>query len=374
MSQKKCIKKLLKKMIIDEKILEKELNIKKSDFSRQFKGNRECMSQKYILISRKCNCIQCELSKRFPNEYKSKIYKLKTSIDGLKKDLLEIDENDLNYMLKNMSLINNYALLDNQTDVDFNKIQEQKQELCNQYLHDNEIKNYDKPHEISFKCNNCNIDLIIDESNDTLMNCKMCGYTITVFNTDTPLSYKESQDYIYKSKFMYDKKSHLIEWLSRITSSENKAIPQELIDRIMIEIEKEKITDLKTLNEKRIKKYLKKINMTSYYDNTISIINRINGRAPFKLTEQIIEKLHEMFQKTRPLFEKYKKKDRRNFFSYSFLLTQFFKILDLQEFTYYLPKLKSQDKIREQDEIFEKIVKELAPIDKSINWKFFSSV
>ena len=98
--------------------------------------------------------------------------------------------------------------------------------------------------------------------------------------------------------------------------------------------------------------------MTSYYDNTISIINRINGRSAFKLSDEIKDKLNEMFQKTRPLFDKYKKKDRRNFFSYSFLLTQFFKILNLTEFTYYLPKLKSQDKIREQDEIFEKIVKE----------------
>ena len=369
---------LLKKTQIDYKIEEKELEIERIEFRRNFKGNKTCMSNAYILISKRCNCLQCELSKRFHNKYTFIINKLMIKIKELKDKLNNLDTENLNYLLNNMELLHAYSALDDNQELDkinqFNIKETDKNELIKQYKNNIGVKINLNQHINHFICKHCNIPLCDDETNDTLLICKICGLTMAVLNTETPLSYKETQDYEYKTKFMYDKKSHFIEWLNRITSSENKEISNELIEKINIEISKEKITDLNSLTEKHIKKYLKKINMTSFYDNTISIINRINGRAAFKLSEEIKEKLYEMFQKTRVPFEKYKSKKRKNFFSYSFILAHFFKILKLEEFTCYLPKLKSQDKIREQDEIFEKIVKELAPIDKSINWSFTPSI
>jgi hypothetical protein len=387
---KKLIKEqetLLKKTIIDLKIREQELNPERQSFTENFKGRTKCMSMEYILLPKKCNCLSCELSKRFHNEHERNIYKIKNKKEELQVKLKNIDVENMNYILNNIRLLEEYTLLDQEQDTllekkqndneengDFNTNENNKNDLIRQYKSNIGLKVNFNTKKTIFKCNECNLNLIDDESNNTLLICSGCGITTNVFNSETPLSFKEAQDYEYKSKFMYDKKSHFIEWLNRITSSENKDISQDLIDKINIEISKEKITDLNTLTEKHIKKYLKKINMTSYYDNTITIINRINGRASFKLSNQIKEKLYEMFQKTRVPFEKYKKKNRKNFFSYSFILAHFFKILKLDEFTYYLPKLKSQDKIRDQDDIFEKIVKELAPIDKSINWTFTPSI
>ena len=377
---------LLKKNAIDEKIYENEIKEQRSEFIKKFEGSRLCKSMLYILTTQKCFCFQCQLIKRFSSSFESNGLKINQIIEMLKQELKDIDEEDMNYMLSNMKLINDYTNLDESTlsnvendnsyihtDNIQNNTHEEKNKLIQEYRY-NVGLSMRKSEYITDICKECNNNLVEDETNDTLLVCIDCGITSHILNLNTPLSYKESQDHDFKTKFTYDKKSHLIEWLNRLTSKENKEIPQELIDKLMIEIQKEKITDLKTLNEKTIKKYLRKINMTSYYDNIITIINRINGRSAFKLTSQIEDKLHEMFQKTRDPFEKYKPKGRKNFFSYPFILTQFFKILNLDEFTYYLPKLKSQDKVREQDAIFEKIVKELAVNDKSINWKFFSSV
>jgi hypothetical protein len=256
---------------------------------------------------------------------------------------------------------------------EYNNIDHKKKDIIQRYKENNKLV-LPKLEKKELLCKTCDIDLIICEDNPNLLVCHVCGYSEQSINVDVPLSYKESQDYEYKTKYTYDKHSHFVDWLNRLTSNDKKEIPEELIAKLMIEINKEQITDLNSLNEKRIKKYLKKINMTSYYDNTITIINRINGRKTFKLDTEIQNKLCEMFEKIRDPFERHKPKSRKNFFSYSFIITQFFKILGLEEFTAYLPKLKSQDKIREQDEIFEKIVKELSQKDKSIKWKFFSSV
>ena len=64
----------------------------------------------------------------------------------------------------------------------------------------------------------------------------------------------------------------------------------------------------------------------------------------------------------------------KSFFSYPYILYQFFRILGLNEYCEYFPLLKSEDKLRIQDEIFKKVVDELAKTDTEIKWVFFPTI
>ena len=81
-----------------------------------------------------------------------------------------------------------------------------------------------------------------------------------------------------------------------------------------------------------------------------------------------------MFLQIQEPFEKYKPPTRKNFLSYSYTLHKFFQILGLEEYTKYFTLLKSPEKLRQQDEIFRKIVAEMAQKDKTIKWVFIPSI
>jgi hypothetical protein len=217
-------------------------------------------------------------------------------------------------------------------------------------------------------CDNCNIVLDISGG---FASCSNCGATKQCLQHATELSYKEQQEMDYRPQFTYQKETHLDEWLRRFTAKEHKNIPQEVLDKVIMEAHKERIQDLKNLTEDKVKKYLKKLNLNDYYDNVISIINRINNRPPFILTQEIETKIKTMFQQIQVPFEKYKTSKRKNMISYSYILHQFFQILDLPEFSKYFSLLKSADKLRQNDEVFKKIVEEMARTDYKTNWKFY---
>jgi hypothetical protein len=204
--------------------------------------------------------------------------------------------------------------------------------------------------------------------------CYDCGNAYTGVHQATEPSYKEAQEMDFRSQFTYDKKTHLQEWLRRFQAKEQKDIPQEILDKVLLEAKKERISNLNTLTETKVKGYLKKLNLNDYYDNIISIINRINKRQPFTLTPEIEDKIMEMFQQIQDPFEKYKDPKRKNMLSYSFILNKFFLILGLPEFSKYFFLLKSPEKLRQQDETFKKIVDHMAKIDTKTPWTFHPSL
>jgi Zn finger protein HypA/HybF involved in hydrogenase expression len=220
-------------------------------------------------------------------------------------------------------------------------------------------------------CNECNEEYFINEG---LLICPKCGIAHKTIELHSELSYKELRDLDYRPQFTYEKMSHFEDWLKRFEAKEKRMIPKELIEDIITEARKERIEDLNLLTEEKVKKYLKKLKRNEYYDNIISIINIINKRQPFKLTPEITEKLKQMFSAIQEPYNKHKPKERKNFLSYSYTLHKFFQILKLPEFSKYFPLLKSPDKLRQQDEIFKKIVNEMKERDKTIQWIFIPSI
>lgn len=319
-----------------------------------------------------------------------KINRLETELQNIESEKVFIasGEDVVNYLLDSSWIINDFITLqkretellsiqdpDEHVVGELNDIMKRKGELTDSYLikFDPEYVSVKKTfHTESSICDECNEYYQVDSG---FLICPECGKCVTNgVETTGDLSYKEMQDYDCRPQFTYDKLSHLEDWLRRFQAKENRTIPQEVLDKVVLEAKKERIKDLGILTEEKVKKYLKKLELNEYYDNVIGIINRINGRPPFNLTPEIENKVKMMFQQIRAPFENHKPKGRKNFLSYSYTLHKFFQILGLHEFAKYFPLLKSADKLRQQDEIFKKIVAEMAEKDKSIKWVFYPSI
>lgn len=313
---------------------------------------------------------------------------INTKIKKLENELGTYNKKETDYLLQTSEILLKYIQLDDQEknnisnrDNDDDKLFEiykQKISLTNEYMQivdphynfnygttDNDICKEDI---ICLKCN-----ILLDTDNGFYV-CHSCGFCKIGLEQSTEPSYKELQDYIYKPQFTYQKETHLDDWLRRFQSKENRIIEQSILDKVILEAKKQRISDLNLLTEEKVKSFLKKLNLNDYYDNVIAIINRINGRPPFQLTVEIENKIKTMFRQIQEPFIKHKPPSRKNFLSYAYILYQFFKILGLNEFAKYFPLLKSADKLRQQDEIFKKIVADMAEIDKSINWVFYPTI
>jgi len=116
-----------------------------------------------------------------------------------------------------------------------------------------------------------------------------------------------------------------------------------------------------------MKKILKKLQLTQYYEHTTYIISKLSGIPPPTISRETEEKIRLMFRQIQPSFEKHCPKDRTNFLSYSYVLHKLFQLLELDDFVKYFPLLKSREKLKHQDKIWEKICDDL-------NWDYYPSI
>ncbi len=339
-----------------------------------FKNKKKILGE----IDKKIQSLENELSKK--NKKSLEYEKLMSTLSNLKKDKEKYnDKYEIEYLQDSAMLVNEYYALKEQesTTTDqtiLNQIHLKKMELTNEYLQkfENDFSYSTTFMYIDYNiCKLCNVNMEIQNG---FLTCLTCGHCVNCVDEDSGLSYKQMQDVDFRPAFTYLKISHLEDWLARFQSKENTVIPQEVLDKVIIECGKEKIRDLNLLTEEKVKRYLKRLGLNEYYDNVIGIINRLNNRPPFQLSTEIEDKIKMMFQQIQEPFVKHKPPTRKNFLSYSYVLHKFFQILGLNEFTKYFPLLKSDDKLRQQDDIFKKIVADMRLVDKSVNWVFYPSI
>jgi hypothetical protein len=319
----------------------------------------------------------------------SKISRLEYDNNMIYKEIQysESGRKETDYILMTCHLITDYILLedrekdlmmkeyDESIEYELYEINHKKNDIIDDYMRVIDA-NY-----TSLRNSSCNKRDIYCETCDSRLNpsggfavCYDCGLSKRMVQQSEELGYKELQELDYRPQFTYQKETHLEDWLRRFQAKENKEIPQGILDKVVLEAHKQRVKDLSTLTELQVKKYLKKLELNDYYDNVISIINRINKRPPFILTQEVESKIKEMFQQIQVPFEKYKDPSRKNMLSYSYLLHHFFLILGLPQFSKYFFLLKSPEKLRQQDQTFKKIVDELAKTDPKTPWRFFPSL
>jgi predicted nucleic acid-binding Zn-ribbon protein len=232
----------------------------------------------------------------------------------------------------------------------------QRNQLLNEYLQmedpsmaRNTVEEYDDPWTTCDNCGN-EMNMCLNEANLT---CPKCGYQeFILVDSDKP-SYKDPpREVCY---YAYKKINHFNEWLAQFQAKESTEIPNEIYDTILVQLKKERITNMATLKPTKLREILRKMKASKYYEHIPHIINRLNGQnAPF-MSREDEEKLRHMFREIQPSFKKHCPKGRRNFLSYGYVLYKFCELLEMDEYLSCFPLLKNRDKLYLQDKTWQKI-------------------
>lgn len=155
--------------------------------------------------------------------------------------------------------------------------------------------------------------------------------------------------------------------LNQFQAKESTDIPKDVYDLILTDLKRSRIRNLQELSIVEMKGILKKLKLHQYYEHIPHIISKISGKHPPTLSRETEEEIKQMFKEIQEPFAKFCPKERTNFLSYSYVLHKFFQILKMNEFVVYFPLLKSREKLRLQDKLWEQICNEL-------NWEFYPSI
>lgn len=206
-------------------------------------------------------------------------------------------------------------------------------------------------------CRNCNAQMICLQ-HDAICICESCGYQeLLLVEQNRPIMKQNAKD---TSHFSYKRINHFREWCNQVQGKESTDIPDEIFEKILNEIKKEKITDIKTITYTKMREILKRLRINKYYEHINYIINRINGIPTPQFSPDLEDRLCNMFRDIQGPFLKHCPKERKNFLSYSYVLYKFFQILKLNEYLKHFPLLKSREKLYVQDQIWKKICDELS--------------
>lgn len=194
--------------------------------------------------------------------------------------------------------------------------------------------------------------------------CGECGTMEYVLCEE--VGFKEEQEMEKSIVYSYKRENHFNEWISQFQAKESTSVPDEVIDKLRSEFKKQKVKELSEVTHEKVKGLLKKLNFAKYYEHVPYITTIISGITPPTMPQQTEDKLRLLFHKIQAPFEKHKPANRKNFLSYSYVLYKMCQLLDLDEYLPCFPLLKSRDKLYIQDQIWEKICKEL-------QWEFIKT-
>jgi len=260
--------------------------------------------------------------------------------------------------------INGYKNIESNNDISQQKITKnsftpQRNDLLNKYLmiEDPEMARMDNDFEDPWTyCEECSTEMNMC-LNEAVLTCPSCGFQENILVDSDKPSYKDPPR--ENSYYAYKKINHFNEWLAQFQAKETTEIPQDIYDNILIELKKERITDMSMLKKEKIKEILRKMNKSKYYEHVTHIINRLNGRNAPHMSRENEEKLRHMFREIQPSFVKHKPKGRRNFLSYSYVFYKFCELLEMDEFLSQFSLLKNRDKLYLQDQTWKLICQDM---------------
>lgn len=217
------------------------------------------------------------------------------------------------------------------------------------------------------RCPDCNTERVLMQQ-EALLICPNanCMRTDNVLVDSNIPSYKDNARE-NTSYYSYKRINHFNEWLAQFQAKETTDIPEDVYNRIYVELKKERIRNMAKVTPSKMKEILKRLKLNKYYEHIPHITNRLNGQPAPVITRATEEKLRTMFKDIQGPFMKHCPPERKNFLSYSYVLHKFCQLLELDDFLQCFQLLKSREKLHVQDTIWEKICAEL-------HWEFIKSV
>lgn len=240
-----------------------------------------------------------------------------------------------------------------------------KASLQNQYLliMDKEYACSKSKTSLSKKCIKCNIDYDIFY-NEAIIACPKCGDADKLFiESDTP---SQRETFAEKPKYPYKKIGHCIEKLNQFLCKGNANIPAEIFAILDEEIEKHNLTK-ESVTIRFLESMLKKHRLSGYYENIMFIYSKITKKQPQHITREEYELVLKMFKEAEEVFDKkYKPPNRNNFLKYTFVLNKIFLTIKRPDIAEHFKLLKSSEKLKQQERIWQKICIDLG-------WSYHSS-
>jgi ribosomal protein S27AE len=306
-------------------------NINYFDEIEYYENTSSILFNYYEMLEKQSSSISSISSTSNNNKYKNKSILESFNITLPKEEIKEVDEDDK--IVEKSDLVDQYL------------------SITNKYY----IKKLDINDNTEI-CTRCNIPLICLQ-HDAIMICNNCGYQeLLLVEQNRPILKQNTKD---TSHFSYKRINHFREWCNQVQGKESTDIPNDIFEKILNEIKKEKIMDTKKITYSKMREILKRLRINKYYEHINYIINRINGIPTPQFSTELEEKLCSMFRDIQGPFLKHCPKDRKNFLSYSYVLYKFFQILGLNEYLKFFPLLKSREKLYVQDQIWKKICEDL---------------
>ena len=315
----------------------------------------------------KKNIEKLELTQNRIKELKNKIYKL------------EKDKKD--YFLNNSKYIFEYfedkknitTNLDSKIPVSNNKINnffsineennenvpiiEEKSNTIEKYFYNinNSYINYDNYCYESDICKFCNKGEMVYAETDGICICNYCSKTIKYLIENEKPSYKEPPKEV--CFYAYKRINHLREILAQFQAKESTHIPTEVFENIKNQIKKERL-EIKDLTNKKTKEILKNLGYNKYYEHIPFIKDKLGIKPPV-MSQELEEKLCNLFMEIQKPYAKYCPKDRVNFLNYYYTLYKLCELLEERKFLPYFPQLIFIEKKMEQDAIWKLICEDL---------------
>lgn len=213
-------------------------------------------------------------------------------------------------------------------------------------------------------CPKCSVEMLLNNNTGQLI-CPKCGIIENIIVDSDKPSFKEPPKEM--TSFCYKRINHLNEFLAQFQAKETTDIPEDVYNKILMEIKKERITNMAYITPEKMRILLKKIKKNDYYEHIPYIINQLNGLPAPVIAPEIEEIIRGMFKAIQIPFEKYCPFKRKNFLSYNYVMYKFFELLELDEYLNCFQLLKSRTKLHQQDQIWKNICKDL-------NWEYINSL
>jgi hypothetical protein len=208
-------------------------------------------------------------------------------------------------------------------------------------------------------CQSCNKGEMIPVEHEGIMVCNVCAKQVTYLIENEKPSYKEPPK--EACFYAYKRINHFKEILAQFQAKETTQIPEEVLENIKQQLNKERIPLSKFTNSKA-KEVLKKLGYNKYYEHIPFIKDKLGIKPPI-MTPELEETLCNLFMEIQGPYAKFCPDDRVNFLNYYYTVYKLCELLDKSEFLSYFPMLKDKEKRIEQDDIWKKICEEL-------NWVF----
>lgn len=215
----------------------------------------------------------------------------------------------------------------------------------------------------SNSCNICNTGELVFIENEGVIICNKCYNTHKFYIENDKPNYREPPKEV--CFYAYKRINHLREILAQFQAKETTLIPEHVMENIKNQVKKERIT-LQELTNKKAKEILKNLGYNKYYEH-IPYIKEKLGIKPPVMSQELEEKLCNLFTEIQPVYAKYCPRDRVNFLNYYYTIYKLCELLGERQFLSYFPMLKDREKRMEQDAIWKNICRDL-------DWEFVPTI